>query len=357
MPPATAAQPIAPQGRSAPAVPTIDEILAYTQQTYDAARFAPRTKDDLRQLAEDFYRSGTLPDSFYAQRYKTDGNGKVIRDGDNNPIPIKYTEEQRQWHFERGVAKAVIIMRYGAMLRVLPEAAIYSIYLIDNKPSPAAALMVACALARPDICLSIQTLTSTAAKCVIRVHRRGHEPEDIEATAAEYQHLNRRTVWIQYPADMLYARCASRAMRRKFPDLFSGVYCMEERADLVAERAMAERPQPAGHIEAILQMADMPSPAEENHAERGTERPTVAVPVQIEPSTPAVPQELTDKELKIVNDAQAITVGDPITKPLDRPRWLAVIKQAALPPERIEAMLAEAERRWEAARKAAGGGA
>lgn len=357
MPPATAAQSV-PQARSVPAPSvrtyTLEELAEYSQQSYDAGRFAPRTKDDIREIAEDFYTSGTLPDIYYAPKWKKDSNGRVLRDQDGQPIRIPYNPEQRESHRRMGVAKAIIVIRYGAMLWVFPEAAIYSIYLIDNKPSPAAALMVGCALARPEICLSIVTIKSTAETCAIRVHRRGQEPEDTEAKASEYNHLRGRQTWKDYPIDMLYARCASRAMRRKFPDLFSGVYCMEERSDMVAERSMPEPAKPSGHIEAILQMADMPGETEPE-----PERTTVAVPVVVATAETAEPQALTPQELKIVADAQRFegSIGDPIVNPMNgRPQCLAIIRQSSLPPERIEVMIAEVERRIAEARKAAGGG-
>jgi hypothetical protein len=357
MPPATAAQPVTPGAPSRPSVAayTLEDIAQYTQQSYDAGRFAPRTKDDIREIAEDFYVSGTLPDIYYAPKWKKDGNGRLLRDNDGQPIRIQYTDAQREAHRKMGVAKAIIVIRYGAMLRVLPEAAIYSIYLIDNKPSPAAALMVGCALARPELCLSIVTIKSTADACTIRVHRRGQEPEDTEAKASEYSHLRGRQTWKDYPIDMLYARCASRAMRRKFPDLFSGVYCMEERSDMAAERSMPEPAKPSGHIEAILQMADMP---DETAPE--PERTSVVVPVvPVAAVTQAEPSVLTPAELKLLAEAQRYegSIGDPITNPMNgRPRCLAIIRQASLPPDRIEFMIAEVERRIAEARKAAGGG-
>ena len=356
MPPATAAQSI-PQGRSAPPPSvrtyTLEELAEYSQQSYDAGRFAPRTKDDIREIAEDFYVSGTLPDIYYAPKWKKDSNGRVLRDQDGQPIRIPYNPEQREGHRRMGVAKAIIVIRYGAMLRVLPEAAIYSIYLIDNKPSPAAALMVGCALARPEICLSIVTVKSTADTCTIRVHRRGQEPEDTEAKSSEYNHLRGRQTWKDYPIDMLYARCASRAMRRKFPDLFSGVYCMEERSDMVAERSMPEMPKPAGHIEAILQ-GDI---AEDVELE--PDRTSVAVPAAPSKTAETSDVGLSPVELKIIADAQRFegSIGDPITNPMNgRPRCLAIIRQASLPADRIDAMIVEVERRIAEARKAAGGG-
>lgn len=356
MPPATAAQPI-PQGRSAPPPSvrtyTLEELAEYSQQTYDAGRFAPRNKDDIREIAEEFYKSGTLPDGYYAPQWKQDGNGKYLRDENGQRIRIQYNDVAREAHRARGVAKAIIVIRYGAMLRVLPEAAIYSIYIIDNKPSPAASLMVGCALARPELCLSIVTIKSTADTCTIRVHRRGQEPEDTEAKASEYNHLRGRQTWKDYPIDMLYARCASRAMRRKFPDLFSGVYCMEERSDMVAERSMSEPAKPSGHIEAILQLVDTDTEPEPDR---------VAVPVPAKPvdGAEAVDNGLTSAELKIIIDAQRFegSIGDPITNPMNgRPRCLAIIRQASLPADRIEAMIVEVERRIAEARKAAGGGA
>ncbi len=342
---------------AAPKTYTLEEVL---EQTYDAGRFAPRNKQDLMELAEDYYISCTLPDVYYAPQYRTDSQGKVIRDGQGQPVRIQYSEDDRRWHRRRGVAMAVVVMRYGAMLRVLPEAAINSIYLIDNKPSPSAALMVACVLARPDLCISIQTLLSTAEKCIIRVHRRGHEPEEIEATAEEYKHLHGRKTWTQYRKDMVYARCVARGMRRKFPDLFHGVYCVEERVDMQYERTQPVAPEPAEALEAVLSMANMPE--QRDIAEPETAQPTE--PRQAEPAAAAEQSSpalvLTAEEIAFVRDAMRKTVGDPVRTPMQRTALMGLLREYQPPPsgkafrvQTIELMIALAQSEIDAAQAAA----
>lgn len=338
-------QPLQQAGRTE-RVLTIEDLA----QTYDAARFAPRNKEDLKEIADDYYVSGTLPDVYYAPQYRTDGNGKVIRDDRGVPSRIQYTEDERKWHRRRGVAMAIVVMRYGAMLRVLPEAAINSIYLIDNKPSPSAALMVACALARPDICAFIQTITSTPDKCIIRVQRRGQEPEEIEATAEEYKHLHIRKTWTQYRTDMVYARCVARAMRRKFPDLFHGVYCVEERTDMQFERAQGvAAPEPTEALEAVLGLVASSDQRETADAETPPPQPVVP-PAEIEAKQ--APATLTDAEIEFVRGAMNRTVGIPVRSPMQRTVLMGLLRDHRAPQQTIELMMAYAQAEIDAAQAA-----
>jgi len=241
----------------------LDEVIEETERGYGPHLFAPRTPTALEALAERWYDSDFLPDSYYP--VWKDKAGK----------PITYTDEDLDWYRHKGIARAVIVMRYGAMLRVLPEAAILSVYVIDNKPSPSAALMVGCVLGSGK-CREFTTLESSKDKVVIRVWRKGADmkPELVEAKRDDYKHLHGRQTWKDYGEDMLYARAAAKACRRKFPDLFAGVYCAEERSDMEAE---------SPHLEAILARVEMPRP---KGAPRAAASPDPSGP---EPEPPAPP--------------------------------------------------------------------
>jgi hypothetical protein len=221
----------------------VREVLYETalKKTYNAARFAPRSVDDLHVLAEEWYDSDLLPEAYYPDWEDKQGR------------PIKYTNDELRRLRKRGISRAKIVMRYGAALGVLPELSIRLIYIIDGQPSPAAALMLAIFLSSP-VCAVFEPLESTAQKARMKVGRRGQKPFDVEATHGEYKHLHGRKNWANYPTDMVYARCLGRAMRRVAPDLFAGVYCAEERVDFEAERGHAA---PDGVLERILELADI----------------------------------------------------------------------------------------------------
>lgn len=201
------------------------EKTAEMQKTYSAARFAPKDTGDLRTLAEEWYDSDLLPEAYYPE-WTDKKTGK----------PIQYSSEGLRYWRKRGISRAVIVMRYGAALGVLPEMAIRLIYIIDGQPSPAAALMLAIFLASP-VCAVFEPLESSSTSAKMRVGRKGQKAFEVAATYAEYKHLHERKNWKNYPTDLVYARCLARAMRRVAPDLFAGVYCAEERVDFRADKA------------------------------------------------------------------------------------------------------------------------
>jgi hypothetical protein len=216
------------------------------QKSYTAARFAPKDKADLRELAEEWYDSDLLPEAYYPP-----WNDKQGR-------PIQYSEKELAYYRKRGISRAVIVMRYGAALGVLPEMAIRLVYIIDGQPSPAAALMLAIFLASP-VCAVFAPLESTAKKARMRVGRKGQQPFEVSAEYDEYKHLHGRKNWLNYPTDLVYARCLGRAMRRVAPDLFAGVYCAEERVDFNADRAAGKAEDTVDRILSLVD--DEPRPA------------------------------------------------------------------------------------------------
>lgn len=291
MPPNSPAKAPQPQNLAAPAAaaPSLDEIAALTQQrTYNAARFAPKDEQSLERLAERWYDSDLLPSSYYPA-WK-----------DENNRPIKYSPEDLAWYRNRGISRAVIVMRFGAALGVLPEMAIRQIYVIEGLPCPAAAMLAGLALASP-ICALFEVVETTLKKCTIKVQRRGMPAMVVEATYDEYKHLHGKTNWKNYPADMVYARAVGRACRRAFPDLYAGIYCAEERVDVRAERAAGRSQEDV--LESILSMADEPV------IPRPGERPQDQPPADLAPATPPTGSDAIEPPVDVEKALRAELAG------------------------------------------------
>lgn len=219
----------------------LEEIADNTQKRYDAGRFAPKDEDALWRLAETWYFAMLLPQAYYPD--------------DNR---ARY---EKQWA-DRGISRAVIVMRYGASLGVLPEQAIRQIYIVEGQPSPSASLMLALAFGSGLLRRQDWRITkSDAAECTIELFGTTRaKPEYVVARFDEYKHLHNKTNWKNYPQDMLVARATSRAMRRYFPDMFGGVYCAEERVDIRADRAAGQHEDITERILAAVDEPAEPTP-------------------------------------------------------------------------------------------------
>jgi hypothetical protein len=288
--------------------PLLEEIARNTQR-YDAARFAPKSADELWDLAEQWYYSGLLPEAYYPK-------------------------EGGKWHKDsvaQGVRKAVIVMRYGASLGVLPEQSIRQIYIVEGQPSPSASLMLSMAfaskvLAREDWRIA----TASPTKVVVELFGRTRaKPEIIETKIEDYKHLAGKKNWQHYPEDMLVARATSRAMRRYFPDMFAGVYAAEERVDMRQDRA-------AGRVEdatdRILAMVDEPArdepsppPAAQSSVPAEAASPSdddAAVALVLDAETKIAAVVSTDKEHLSFRDAVAACEAVPAGEARERLRKL-----------------------------------
>lgn len=217
--------------------PDLEAIAEASQKRYDAGRFAPKDEDALWRLAETWYYAMLLPAAYYPDEARA-----------------RY---DKQWS-DRGISRAVIVMRYGASLGVLPEQAIRQIYIVEGQPSPSASLMLALAFGSGLLRRQDWRITkSDATECTIELFGTTRaKPEFVVARFDEYKHLHKKTNWQNYPQDMLVARATSRAMRRYFPDMFGGVYCAEERVDIRADRAAGQHED---ITERILAAVDEPS--------------------------------------------------------------------------------------------------
>lgn len=233
------------------AKPDLEAIAEASQKRYDAGRFAPKDEDALWRLAETWYYAMLLPEVYYPPL-------KSEKNPNGFPFNARY---EKGWS-QQGISRAVIVMRYGASLGVLPEQAIRQIYIVEGQPSPSASLMLALAfgsglLRRQDW----RIVKSDAAECTIELFGTTRtKPEIVVARFDEYKHLHGKTNWKNYPQDMLVARATSRAMRRYFPDMFGGVYCAEERVDIRADRAAGQHEDITERILAAVEEPTEPTP-------------------------------------------------------------------------------------------------
>lgn len=188
----------------------LDEMAMRSQGVLDAGRYQPANEEGLERLAERYYCSGALPDSYYPPK-----NGNRWDAG---------------WR-QAGISKAYIVMLFGAGLGILPSLAIWAIHVINGRPCPSAdfmwARMLATGILRRDD-FSIEA-SRTACKIVIGTRTRpAAERLVVEAKYEDFKHLHGKDNWKNHPEDMLVARAKSRACRRYAPDIFAGVYSAEE---------------------------------------------------------------------------------------------------------------------------------
>lgn len=280
------------------ATPSIlDSVADLTQQRYEAGRFAPRDASELGALAWSWYLSGLLPEAYYPP-IKTE----------KKPKGLPYEARWQQYWQDRGVARATIVMRFGASLGVLPEQAIRSIYIVEGQPSPSAQLMLALAISNGFLKRDDYEIESSKTACTIKLFVKSRmKAEIITAKYEDYKALHDKLVWKQYPEDMLTARAISRAMRRFFPDVFSGVYAAEERVDM-RESAARE-----AAVERILDAANATEPEPEESAPEAPAEPA-AGSVQ---ETPAEPErdDYAQLVVQVEGMIEALSAGIAETDP------------------------------------------
>jgi len=138
-------------------------------------------------------------------------------------------------------AKAIIIAAYGKELGLTPIISLKEIYLVDGKASMSSALMKGCVHERLPKAL-FKVTESNSEKCVIVTKRDKDDPNEPMATwtftieEAKVFYSGSKGIkdnWRKFPADMLRARCISRASRGEFSDVFLGaIYDHEELEDM-----------------------------------------------------------------------------------------------------------------------------
>ena len=126
------------------------------------------------------------------------------------------------------------IVLMGRELEIAPMAALNNISVINGKPCIEAKLMLALVFRRyPDAIYRV--LESDCTRASIEIGRAGQEPSVFSWTIEEAKQANLlgKDNWSKYPADMLMARCISRAVRQSFPEvILNAPYTPEEMQDV-----------------------------------------------------------------------------------------------------------------------------
>lgn len=125
--------------------------------------------------------------------------------------------------------KALIIMLKARELGVPPMQALSSIHIVKGRPTLAADLMVGLLRTHGH---KIWVVKSTDQECVMKGHRRGEPGQVVEVSFtiqdAKTAGLLTKDTYKQYPAPLLYARCASRISRMVGPEVLAGMHTAEE---------------------------------------------------------------------------------------------------------------------------------
>lgn len=309
-----------------------------------------------------FYDSGLMPKHFYDAK------------GYDNLAAKRHA----------GIAGVCTMVMYGAELGLSPMQAIRMMHVIEGKPVVAAEAKVAI-VKRSGKCRYFRVVATSDEACTCETWREGNnepdrltvkiwkgdpkqmpKPEDGIAFVAPTKDRDAvvTPAWAKFPSRMLKARCSSWLCSNVYEDVCAGLYSAEEMIDLRYQRTHEQNLE---SIEAMTDWAateaaiavrnagspepETPEPAQQQASE--AEKPAE----QAAPETPKpAASPLTPEELRLIDDAQKTTVGDPITPQsyLNRPRFLGIIRMASLAPERIEMCVAEAERRCAEARARAG---
>jgi hypothetical protein len=146
----------------------------------------------------------------------------------------------------RNQADLALVMHMGDVLGIDPRQAIWSMHVIDGKPSMSADLMAAVCM-RSQACEYLMPITVSATRCEYAAKRRGW-PAEVRMSFtwedAQRAGLVARDNWKKYPAAMLKARCLTMICRSTFPDLLAGVYDGDELArESSSEQAMPVQAQ------------------------------------------------------------------------------------------------------------------
>ena len=149
----------------------------------------------------------------------------------------------------RTPAECAVILMTGAELGLSPMQSLRGIYVVEGRPTLAADTMVA-VIRRSGVCALWRTIESTAETCTIEAKRNDDERAQsktwtmADATRAG---LAQKSIWKQYPAQMLRHRCAADLARELFSDVVLGLYDPEELDDATpeAQPAVVRREMPA----------------------------------------------------------------------------------------------------------------
>ena len=144
----------------------------------------------------------------------------------------------------RTPAECAVILMTGAELGLSPMQSLRGIYVVEGRPTLAADTMVA-VIRRSGVCALWRTVESTAERCTIEAKRTDDDRTQsktwtmADATRAG---LAQKSIWKQYPAQMLRHRCASDLARELFSDVVLGLYDPEELDSATHDATTAQEP-------------------------------------------------------------------------------------------------------------------
>ena len=127
-------------------------------------------------------------------------------------------------------AQAMVKVMAGAELGIKPFASMTGIYIVNGKPTLSANLIAT--LVKNDPRYDYQVTKATDEVCTLEWYEDKLHSGFSSFTIKEAQsaQLTGKSVWKQYPSDMLFARAVTRGARRFAPGIFGGapVYTPEE---------------------------------------------------------------------------------------------------------------------------------
>ena len=134
---------------------------------------------------------------------------------------------------DQAIAKAMMIVEYGAECGIPPMASLQGVHIIEGKPSMGAGLVAS--VVKSSGTVNYRVRKSDNASCVLawfeRIDGKWEPVGDSSFTLVEAKQagLANRQNWRNYTSDMLFARCLTRGARRFAPHVFRGaVYTPEE---------------------------------------------------------------------------------------------------------------------------------
>lgn len=146
--------------------------------------------------------------------------------------------------------KTTAAIMYSRELGLPPMTGLASVYVVEGRPGLYAETMRSMIIRDGH---QFRIVESTDARCVIKTRRKEWASDDWNTHSFTYAEAQKAGLvrqpregkkagpWLTMPADMLVARCTTRAARRDFPDVIHGMRSVEELQDMTEETV---RPTP-----------------------------------------------------------------------------------------------------------------
>ncbi len=143
--------------------------------------------------------------------------------------------------------QAVVVLMTGMEMGLSPAMAMRGIDVIQGRPVPGAATLMAACLSRRDVCHYFTLISSDDSQATYRTHRVGVDaPVEMSYTIkmTENAGLLNKDNWRKNRPQMLRARSSAEVARTVYPDLCLGLYIADE-AEEFAPAPPQPRPAPA----------------------------------------------------------------------------------------------------------------